>query len=237
MAKTTKQLVDLIANTIETAQLAGIESLIIEPKMIRGINEQKSAVLIETSNVISTLPAPTALTRLSAFMSRYTVAKTQDDLTIDLDIDTANQFVRSFTFNSSKLKVEYRCANPNQISAPKQVNDPSIYQVEMPAEAVVFLQKGQSAMGAENVLFAYDDTQVFFEMTDIGGDPFRYVFATDVQPMKKGGTIKPFAFKYPYKIIHTLLKHNVNPYIEFGQKGVLSIVANGLTFYILPAVG
>ena len=133
------------------------------------------------------------------------------------------------------IKIDYRCANPVTIQAPKQVNDTLKYSVPLNAEAVMMLQKGQSAMSAETVTIVSNNKGVAFEIVDINNDTFSYTFTNDVETLTDDDDPN-FAHRYPVKTLIPLFKQNFDQTFSIGQKGILSISVNGLNLFVLPQV-
>jgi len=224
-----------IQNVVRTAQMIDIDNVIIEPGLVRAIDDNKTVVLFQDKDVPDMSFGSIGLNRIGVFMSRLDIAKTQEDFNIDATIDDGSQFTRSLTMKAKGLKVDYRCANPTTIQAPKQVNDVMKYKVQLNAEAVVLLQKGQSAMAAENVTIVSGKDGVKFELVDINDDVFSHIVTTDVECLTDD-TNTSFAYRYPVKTLLPLFKYNPEGFFTIGQKGILSISVNGLTIFVLPQV-
>jgi len=224
-----------IQNVVRTAQMIDIDNVIIEPGLVRAIDDNKTVVLFQDKDVPDMSFGSIGLNRIGVFMSRLDIAKTQEDFNIDATIDDGSQFTRSLTMKAKGLKVDYRCANPTTIQAPKQVNDVMKYKVQLNAEAVVLLQKGQSAMAAENVTIVSGKDGVKFELVDINDDVFSHIVTTDVECLTDD-TNTIFAYRYPVKTLLPLFKYNPEGFFTIGQKGILSISVNGLTIFVLPQV-
>jgi len=229
-----------IQNVVKTAQMIDIDNVIIEPGLVRAIDDNKTVVLFQDKDVPDMEFGSIGLNRINVFMSRLDIAKTQDDFTIDAKVDNGSEsmqseFTRSLTMKAKGLKVEYRCANPTTIQAPKQVNDVMKHKVELNAEAVVLLQKGQAAMSAENVTIVSREDGVSFELVDINEDVFSHMVTTKVENLTDD-TNTSFAYRYPIKTLLPLFKYNPEGFFTVGQKGILSISVNGLTVFVLPQV-
>ncbi|KKM05981.1 hypothetical protein LCGC14_1748570, partial [marine sediment metagenome] len=145
-----------IRNVVETGQMVGIDNIIIEPDRVRAINDDKSVVLFQDENVPDMPFTSVGLNRIGVFLSRLEVARTQDNFAVDVKTDDNNEFARGFTMTGKGFKVDYRCANPKTIAAPKKINDEMMYQITLTPQAVYMLQKGQSAMGSDVVSLISD---------------------------------------------------------------------------------
>jgi hypothetical protein len=224
-----------IQKVVKTAQMVGIDNVIIEPNITRAIDDDKTVVLFQNENVPDMPFGSIGLNRIGVFMSRLDIAKTQDGFSIESDSPEGSEFVRSLTMKAKGVKIDYRCANPTTIQAPRQINDTLKYRIPLNAEAVVLLQKGQSAMSADTVTIVSNKNGVSFEIVDINKDVFSHTFTTKVENLADDENVS-FAHRYPIKNLLPLFKQNADGCFEVGQKGILSISVQGLNLFVLPQV-
>lgn len=236
--KLTSDLIEFIEKVIKTGKLANIESVIIDADSgtVRGIDEDRSVVLFHNENVPSFPVGLVGINRVGLFLSRVDIVKNRDGFDVDAEIVEMDgvEYVKALHMKSADTKVDYRCANPDTIKAPKQINDTIIYRVQLNAEAVSVLQKGVAAMGTDTVSVVGGDG-VAFELQDISEDVFRHVFAPDSVQLGEG-TTGAFAHKYPVKTLLALFGQNPDGFFEIGEKGILRIAVNDLNLYVLPQV-
>lgn len=232
-----------IQNVVKTAQLVKISNIIIEPEKIRAIDDEKSVVLFQDTDVPDMPFGSIGLNRIDVFMTRFEIAKSMDNFEleavmpdVDPDKPDANKFARALLMQGKGTKIDYRCANPATIQAPKVINDAVKFKVQMNPEAVLLMSKGQGAMTADEVSLISDKDGVHFEMTDINGDAFTYKFADKVSlaDPKANGKDTNFIHKYPLKVILPLFKTSSDTPFFVTARGMLKIVVNGLDMYVLP---
>lgn len=235
MVKLKQNNIEYIYQVVKTAQLVNVDSVIIEPDLVRGIDENQTVILFQNENV-PTLPfGSIGLNRPDVFLSRYEIAKSQDNFAIEADQDDNNQFARSLTLKGKGTKIQYRCANPTTIKAPRKLKDTMKVSVQTDEQAVRLLQKGQAAMSnPETVSLISNDDGVSFELADINGDIFKHTFADDVQLID--GDDYMFAHKYPIKTLLSLLKSNPTQPFKIGHKGMLQFPVQDLNVYLIPQV-
>jgi len=232
--KLTQDLIDFIETVVKTGQSVNIDNVIIEPDMVRAIDDARTVVLYQDSDVPEMPFGSIGLNRISVFLSRLEIAKTQDNFTLDVVVNDGEEYARSIAMKGTGLKVDYRCANPTTIQAPRQINDNLVYRIQLNAEAVSLLQKGQVAMGSETVTIVNDDG-VSFELTDVNSDAFKHTFAPDVELLDEDAPAS-FTHRYPAKTLLALFKQNPDGHFDIGEKGILNITVNGLDIYVLPQV-
>ena len=232
-----------IQNIVKTAQIAKIGNIIIEPNRVRAIDDEKSVVLFQEADVPDMPFESIGLNRIDVFMNRFDVARSVDNFEleaimpdVDPDKPDAQKFARALVMKGKGIKIDYRCANPATIQAPKAINDKSKFKVEMNPEAVLLMSKGQSAMSSDEVTITSDKTGVSFEMTDINGDAFTHKFADKATLLDKSANGKDvnFTHKYPLKVILPLFKVSSDAPFLVTTKGMLKVAVNGLDMYVLP---
>jgi hypothetical protein len=222
-----------IQNVSRTAQMVGIDNVIIEPGIVRGIHDDKTVVLVHNKDVPEMSFGSIGINRISTFLSRIDIVKTREHVAIEATIDEDKGFARSLIMKGEGVKIDYRCANPATIQAPKQINDVLKYAIVLTPEAIMLLQKGQSAMEADSVNIQTDkDGVVFFVLSDINSDEMKFKIADSAEKLDKD--TKPFSHRYPLKVLLTLFKHDPSATFSIGGKGILQIMINGLNIYVLP---
>ena len=228
--------ISYMQNIVNTANMVGIDSIIIEPNLIRAIDENRCVVLHQTEDVEDLPFGSIGLNRISVFTSRLDIAKTQEKFAVEA-VEGDNDYAKSITMKGKGMKIDYRCANPSSIRAPKVIHDTMKYRVDLNADAVLLLQKGQTAMGApETVTIISNKDGVAFELVDVNSnDVFSHTFADKVQALN-GTTNMTFAHRYPVKVLLTLFKNDPEGSFDVGEKGILHIEVNGLGVYVLPQI-
>ena len=223
-----------IKNVVETGQIVGIDNVVIEPGKVRAMNDDKTVVLFQEENVPD-IGFSVGLNRIGTFLNRLDVARTQDSFAVNVITDDCDEFARSFTMTAKGFRVNYRCANPKTVAAPKKVNDEMIYSIQLTGQAVYMLQKGQSAMGADVVSLICNDEGVTFQFEDVNSDKFAHTFTEEVKQLGDGAETS-FTYKYPIKVLLALFKKEPEAVFKIGRKGMLNVVVNTLNIFVLPQV-
>lgn len=233
--KLTNDLITFIENVVKTGLSVNIDNVIIETDMVRAIDDNRTVVIFQDSDVPEMPFDSIGLTRVPVFLSRLEIAKTQEKFTVDVVVDDDDNYVRSVTMKGSGTKIDYRCANPGNMQAPRQINDTLVYRVQLNAEAVSLLQKGHGAMGSETVSIIGGEDGVSFELTDVNSDVFKHQISSDVQLLDSDAP-ETFSHRYLLKTLLALFKQNAEGSFDIGAKGILNINVNGLNLYVLPQV-
>jgi hypothetical protein len=218
--------IEFIQKAVGVAQLAGIDDIIIEPGRIRGSDASKSIIIFQDSNVPNLKLGTIGLTRIPLFVSRLNAAKMQDKFTIEADIVPEKGFVRRLIIKANKIKIDYRCANPAIIKAPRFMNDTMVIEIPLSKETTIFLQKAIMAMGrdVELVSIIGNGDGISFELEDFNKDKFNHVF----------GEVPKYEFshKYPVKILNSLFKKTAGKSFHIGGHGVLRFEVDGIGIYV-----
>lgn len=227
-----------IQNVVRTAELFKIGNIIIEPDRVRAIDEDQTVFMLQVVDVPVMPFGSVGLNRIDVFSSRFDIARSIDNFEIDATVETtdpANIFARALTMKAKGIKIDYRCANPATIKAPKTINDPIKYRVRMTPEAVLLMQKAQHAMGSDEIAFIGDETGVSFELSDINSDKMNYKFADTVDNQVEGD-VSPakFVHKYPIKTITTLFKQAPDGFFQLTSRGMLKVPVNNIDTYVIP---
>lgn len=228
-----------VQNVVKTAELVKIGNIIIEPGKVRAIDDDRLVVLFQEKNVPDMPFGAIGLNRIDVFSNRFEMSRTMDNFEMTAVVespDNGQAFARALVMKGKGIKVDYRCANPLTIQAPKSINDTIKYRVQLTAEAVLLLQKGMSAMSATEVAFVGDKDGVSFEMSDINCDVLTYKFASVVDDVSdaKSAADPTFNHRYPIKTLLPLFKTNPDGYFYLTTRGMLKVVVNDLDLYVLP---
>jgi len=231
--KLTNEEIEYLEATAKTAMLFQIDTLLIDEDGCRGIDDARTVYIRQDVDDIPDLTfGAICLTRIPLFLSRLEIAKTQDNFHVDATLHD-DGWVQSLTFKGKGTKIEYRGGNPIKTKVHKTLNDERATSVQLNAEVVRLMKKGQSAMGAELVTLISND-EVSFEFIDVNKDVFSYTFPDKAQSLTAADVTK-FAHKYPIKLVLTLF--NLDPDGMFtvgGRVGTLCVNVHGMDVYVIP---
>lgn len=233
-----QDLADYIINVVKTADTVNVDHIIIEPGMVRSMNESRTFGLFSDENVPELPFKSIGITRIHDLMTRFTIA-TKDKDNFTMDVDDNGEHATKFLLKAKGLKIDYRCGDPRLLVAPKTLQDVDCYRVKLTEEAVGFYQKGVQAMGSDTVAFVSRDG-VSFEFTDDSNDIYEYKLEDNVEliPNDEGKVpaSSKFAHRYPAKTLLALFKENPTASFTIGFKGMLKFPLNDLTVFIMPVV-
>ena len=217
------------------AKSIGIEELIIEPGKVRAIDADRSIFILHTDNVPDMSFGTIGLSRLDIFQTRLNIAKTFSNCTIEATIANDDKpFVRSITMKAKGFKVDFRCANPQTIQAPKAYKGDKMFDFSVSPTIIDILTKGASAMKSDTVLLKGKDGIVEFEIEDINGDIFAYSMSDNLL-VSSDSLQTGFSYRYPIKSLTQILKQDKpNIDISISSKGILNLQSSDLDLYLFP---
>lgn len=231
--KLTNELIAKIQNITQTAQLVGIDSVIIEKDAVRAIDDEKTVLIFHGDT--NDIPFDAiALNRLSLFASRLELAKSGAGFEVEAITDDAKEYAKSLVMKNKKSKIDYRCANPSVIKAPRQIQDTMKYQVTLTPEIVNTLAKAATAMGSDCIEISATEDTAKFEMSDMNKDAFSLDITGNIKSIKNG-TLS-FKQKYPIKVLIALFKKSPDSTFNIGENGLLNIIVNDINVFVLPQV-
>lgn len=233
--KLTPEQIAFIINVVKTAVTLDMDSVIIEPERVRGVNESITVIMLHNEDVLD-MPSncSVGISRLKTFVDRYDIAKTRRNFTIDIKVNEIEKYAQSLTMKGEGIKVDYRCASPTKIRAPRRINDEPVLEVELTPETVVMIGKAHTAMKEEEISII-GNNGVSFEIPDITNDVFSYKFADEVTTLDPDANTM-FAHRYPIKVLLSVFRQNQDEKFRLTPTGILILQVNNLTIYIPPRV-
>lgn len=227
-----------IQDAVRTAELAKINNIIIEPGRVRAIDDDRTVVIFQEHNIPDMPFGSIGINRISTFSDRFEIARSMEGFNVEVVVkgaDTETPWAQALTFKGKGIKVDYRCANPLTIQAPKTLNDATKFKVTMTPEALALMQKGQTAMKSDVITLFGGPDGVFFEMADINADALTYKIADEFECVS-GGDGEEFTHKYQVKTLLPLLKTCSNGSFFITNRGMAKITVNNLDVFVVPSV-
>lgn len=226
---------------IQTALVAGLKKIVIEPGKIRGIDEKQSVVIITDQGVPDLGTHQIGINRVDQLFARLNLVKAQGDLVIEATVAANGTDISILDISAGKTKAQFRCASVEAVKGvPKSINDTHVWEIKVKNRHVPVLASGAGAMNSDTITIASKDGQtVSFECIDANKD----IFTTDAEDAPKwigeGTPGTSFCKKYPTKTLLSLLKEATKTEetvtMKIGDGGILSLKVNKLDFSVIPA--
>lgn len=221
---------DYIATVIAVAEALDIENIIIEPGAVRGVANDRSALIFHTTNVPIMPFGSIGINRTRTFGDRLKIAKTCSNFTTTVDVkdeQSSEPWAKTLTFKGKGISIEYRCANPKTIKAPKTFADGSKSFVDITPELLSMITKGKSAMKAETATIRQASDGVWLDISDINGDALVYQISTQTCSTQ-------YAHQYNIDILTKVFKLTAAIPIEITTRGLIKATIQNITVFIGP---
>lgn len=225
-----KKEMEYITKVISVAKSLKIEDVIIEPGKVRAIDSERNVFILHTDDVPDMSFNSIGLSRLDTLIARLNIAKTLDNCCYEFNtINDTNPYVKNIIIKAKGFKVDFRCANPNTIQAPKAYKKDVSCQFVIQSSVGDMMTKGAGAMKSDEVIFNCTNGELYIEFEDINGDNMSYLISDTINKELH------FKYKYPLKLITTFIKQDIpNITFELSSKGILSTKILGFDTYLFP---
>ena len=235
MNKITKTTLALIKRAIDIADANQIEQILFANKKIRGHSVQNGIFILQEVDDDFEFP-PLALSRLSTLRKRLALVDNITEYEAFYVNDPTNTRVNQLILKSKRTKIEFRCANPDNIRCPAKVNDPVFYSFDMDADTVTVLNRVTSAMGSEIVTFYGNKKQpnLLIKVQDNNKDLLEHMTESIITWDADCDT-EEFSFIYSSKKVARLLRDSVTT-VKITRKGLLVTPSNGINVYTVAEI-
>lgn len=224
-----KETIEYVENSVKTAKLVEIKDLSFSNNQVRGVNAKKTAFLLEENVTFEELGnLSIGINRADIFTSRFELAQSKDDLKIEAKVREGTDYINSLELKAKGIKVQYGCCDPTFIKSPQTINDAPVNSVGFSDEFVNLLMKAKNAVDGEVVEIKNENGKISFSMMDLTND------IIEINEELENTSEVNFNFKYGISVLSVLMKNADNHEFTVSQKGLLMIIVNGLTFYLLP---
>jgi hypothetical protein len=166
---------------INTAVLAGIESIVFQDKTHKAASSRSETCAIITRNEVPEFPQKMGLTRLPVLKKRLDLLINDSSFTIDVKESERGE-ITQLEMSAGKSKTQYRCTSSANIKAPAAVSDGGMTGlITITKEELGMVLNSAKAMGAEElVLIVKADGTTIFEVTD-SNDKFSVEIAKPIE--------------------------------------------------------
>ena len=238
MKKITKETQTIIKNAVDIASTLGIESMVMDTISLRGENKELGIAIIMPTKDISLEFEAIGLGRVPLLKNRMAMLD-KSDITFEVfkkDEDT--NIVASLKFTQGRTNLSFKCADPKMIQAPKVINDPIFYEMQLNEEDVQIVVKGIGTMSSETINWANTDETIFLKISDTEGDMFTHELDGKITLLDD--TAPSLNKTYKAKTLRTIFTNyirkddnNILP-ISITRRGVMRIPVLGMFIYMFP---
>lgn len=237
-----KGVLSLLQDAIATATVLGIERMVIDSHSLRGESQDNGTMMLLP------FPSDTELEFGAIGISRVSVLKVRMKLLGDEGIitpeykvrDSGDKFVFRLSLKKGKTGVDFKCADPAQIKAPKGFNDPDHFGFTFTSEDIDLMLSAKNAMQSDTVTFSSKDGKtVNFSISASEGDTLVHELESSLDIKTSTET---FAASYKTKILFPVLKEikeaakDADVDVVLTRRGIMKIEVNMIPAYVFPEV-
>lgn len=240
MKKLNEETAKLIKNFLTVASTLGIDAIIIDAKSARGENKENGIALISkiSENVQTNFDA-IGIGRVQDLKNKM---NSVDDYELYVDYsdkyDNGN-IVSDLYIKKNKLVISFKCQDPKFITAPKSINDPVHFTLEMSSKDVHKLSKSISIMTSDTTIFEINEETFLLKIFDYSGDSLTHEIEYD-NLTKSEDAQSSFSKSYKSKILRSIfnnfikLKDDETLNLSITRRGVMKITFFGIDVYLFP---
>lgn len=238
MKKITKDTQTIIKNAVEIASTIGIETMVLDGLSLRGENKELGVCIIMPTKDIPLQFDSLGISRVPLLKSRMQMLDKSD---VSFDIfkkDEEDIIVSTLKFVQGRTSMSFKCADPKLISAPKVINDPIFYEMQLIDGDVETIIKGISSMSSETLNVSTEGDKIFVKISDKEGDMFSHELEGDVSLLDD--TAPALNKSYKSKTLRTIFtnyirkdENNILP-ISVTRRGIMRISVLNMFIYVFP---
>ena len=233
--KLTAQDTTNLLNALAVCSIGGIDDVIIEDGIIRGVNEARNFVIF-SNNAVPNFPEKIGIKRAGALKQRLDLFKDAIIETKENDRHEVNQI----TISSGKTKADFRCTSPSRIPAPKSVNDNnSVFNIFLTKDEVKTVMNALKALSAKTAQIVIKrDKSVCIQIIDETNDTFDIILSNPAEVLDDEVTNSVIHYHHA-DTLHTILRYKPNEDIStllLSGVGTIRSKINGHDVIIMPKI-
>jgi len=238
MAKIKNETLLLLKNAVEISSTLGVETMVMDGISLRGENKELGVAIIMPTKDIDLEFDAIGIGRIPLLKSRMQMLDAAD-VTFDIfKRDTDELFVSNIQFKQGRTKLSFKCADPKMISAPKVINDPIFWEMQLNDADVQTLIKGIGTMSSEVVNFTSEDQKMTVKISDTEGDMFAHELEGEVTIVDDSAPslCKSYKAKTLRTIFTNYIRKDENSILPISvtRRGVMRISVLNMFIYVFP---
>lgn len=217
--KLDKKAMEFIYNYVKAVKELGAEQIVFEQDIAKSRDETSAIVALLTDGLPEFPFELLGINRINTFIARYNLVGENAGFELATRELNGKEVVTSINMKGKKVNAEYRCASPEELRIPRQINDEPMVRIQFGAEEAESFQKGLAAMGSDQISLICDGKVVSIEMLDNTNDILKIKFSTEFEGIDTDADLM-FTSRFSAKVFAVLLKKTTNNYFDIGKKGV-----------------
>lgn len=218
--KLDKKAMEFICNYTRVVKDLGAEQIVFEQDIAKSRDETSAIVALLTEGLPEFPFELLGINRINTFLARYNLVGENATFELTTRELHGKEVVTSINMKGKKVNAEYRCASPEELKIPRQINDAPMVRIQFGTEEAESFHKGLAAMGSDQISLIGDGKTVSIEMLDNTNDILKIKFSTDFEGIDTDDVDSLFTSRFSAKMFAVLLKKTTNNYFDIGKKGV-----------------
>ncbi len=237
--KLTSQDTANLLSVLATCAVGGIESIIIEDGVARGVNEARTYVMIATDDGVPRFPQKLGLSRLSALRQRLELFAGNSATIIEAK-ETERGEISSLDIAAGRNKVQFRCTSTMLIKAPKAINDEPIFKVFLSKDELKMALNAIKVMGNKTAqLVIKKDRSAQLILCDSSNDAFTMALETPVELWanvpEQDSVVHYYHADIFYSVMRALPDAEITAF-TVGSMGTIRTKVNGHAVTLMPKI-
>lgn len=228
-----------LESILQLCSSVGIDSILIDEESVRGVNEEKSCVIISKDNIPTLNGNKIGLSRIGVLLARINLLKSDSNAYIEATKNEKSE-ITQLDIIATGAKVQFRCTSTVLIKAPKSVNDSPHWLITVPENQIDLLVNGVRTMGAKKILLTKNGSKCNIECADVSQDTFSISLNTDVKWVCEDPNTEEtnFVYYYPTDVLLPVIKQLSGKDIELtiGENGTLTTKINSHPITIISQI-
>lgn len=221
-----------ISSILNTCQIGGVESVIFADGKVRGMNEERSFVIISDYN-IPVLPGKMGVTRMNTLKQRLDLFGGGNASIETVEADNGD--IKTLNISSGKSKVQFRCTSAGLIKAPTTVNDTPAAVVYINAAELKTILDAIKVMGTKTLQLVIKSTgaaSVCFN------DETNDVFSIELENAAEidGDSVVHYYYATIFAAVLRQSLDNSKTALTIGEMGTIATKLQGHSVVLMPKI-
>ena len=222
-----------LSTVLNLCQIGGVDAIIFEDGKVRGMNDERSFVIISDLD-IPKLPAKMGVTRLNSLKQRLDMFNgTRPD--IDAQENDRGE-IAVLNISAGKSKVQFRCTSTSLIKAPKVINDTEMYNITISKEELKVILNAVKVMNSKTLQVTIRKSgEVSVGLSDDAND----IFNIDLEHKAETLETESAVYYYFAEIFSSVMRHNLNNDLTsaaIGEMGTIRTQLHGHQVILMPKI-
>lgn len=214
---------------LETCAIGGINSIIIEDGVIRGVNESRNFAIISAVNVPK-LPQKMGISNLAALKQRLELF---NELTPALEAKESDRGeISAIDISAGRNKAQFRCTSTSLIKAPKTINDEISALVKIDKSELKIILGSLKMTDADHAQLVIDKN---FSVSIKLNNTNSFECGLESKAIAAGDNeLEPCVHSYDPDMLQSVLRNRGDVELLIGVAGTIRTIINEHVVVIMP---